>query len=131
MHCLCELAAFSIYDREIATRLYRVGKSRVHVKWSSKLHEEVKAVLCRSLKYIFCIALEYVRAIRQRSSDIFDKICNGKIVRKIFLLNLWKKNIYFILNQILLYQFNIAIIIFAYFDFRIAFTTYECNPAEF
>lgn len=87
MHCLCESAAFSIYDREIATRLYRVGTSCVHVKWSGKLHEEVKAVLCRSLRYIFCIALEDVRAIRQRPSDIFNKY-SGKIVRELFLINL-------------------------------------------
>lgn len=86
--CLCESVVFSIYDREITTRGTRIGKSCVRVKWPGKLHEELKVVLYQSFRYTFCIALDDVRAIRQRSFDILDKIYRREIFGEQFLLNL-------------------------------------------
>lgn len=115
MRCLYESVVFSIYDREIATRLscrheLRTREVAWQTSWETQGH-----VMSKLQIYI----LYRTKRHKSDSPKIFRKYSIKYTGKKFF-----KNDSYwiccevnFIINKILLYRFNIIIIILAYFSF--------------
>lgn len=113
MRCLCESVVFSIYDREIATKLSCLQELRTReVAWQTSRGTQGR-VMSKLQIYILC------RTRRKSDSSktllTHSKYTDGKSLENGSHWIYCDMN--FIINKIVLYRLNIVIIIFAYISF--------------